>query len=93
MRDQERQLTSQRQLERELHQLQLDESDCKTQLRDKDELERRIEEMKGEIAAADIRLKVGVLCRSRYWSRNLSHLAEIRQLMQLDWRVEQWVSG
>ena len=62
MRDQERQLTSQRQLERELHQLQLDESDCKAQLRDKDELERRIEEMKGEIAAADIRLKVGVHC-------------------------------
>ena len=45
-----------------------------------------------EVIEVLIRLKVGVLCRSRYWSRNLSRLAEIRQLMQLDWRVEQWVS-
>ena len=56
--DQERQLTAQRQLERELHQLQLDESECKTQLRDKDELERRIKEMQTEISAAEVRLKV-----------------------------------
>ena len=58
MGDQERQLTAHRQLERELHQLQLDESECKTKLRDKDELERKIAEMKAEIAAADVRLKV-----------------------------------
>lgn len=43
-----------------MHRLQLDESECRNQLRDKDELERRIEEMKTEIAAANIRLKVRI---------------------------------
>ncbi|RPD62360.1 hypothetical protein L227DRAFT_34009 [Lentinus tigrinus ALCF2SS1-6] len=43
--------------ETELHRLELEESECRNQLRDKDELERRIEEMKTEIAAANIRLK------------------------------------
>ncbi|TBU46351.1 hypothetical protein BD309DRAFT_1078711 [Dichomitus squalens] len=46
-----------RQLEADLHKKELEESECRNQLRDKDELERRIEEMKAEIATAQIRLK------------------------------------
>ncbi len=44
--------------ETELHRLELEESECRNKLRDKDELERRIEEMKAEIVAANTRLKV-----------------------------------
>ncbi|RDX42487.1 hypothetical protein OH76DRAFT_1362729 [Lentinus brumalis] len=43
--------------ETELHRLELEESECRNKLRDKDELERRIEEMKAEIVAANTRLK------------------------------------
>ncbi|KAI0670775.1 hypothetical protein C8Q78DRAFT_1078750 [Trametes maxima] len=55
--DRERQNTALHSLEKELHRLELDESECRNQLRDKDELERRIAEMKSEIAAATSRLK------------------------------------
>lgn len=47
-----------RTLETKLHRSELDESECRNKLRDKDELERRIEEMRGDIAAANTRLKV-----------------------------------
>ena len=50
-----------RQLEADLHRKELEESECRNRLRDKDELERRIEEMKAEIATAQARLKVGFL--------------------------------
>ena len=50
--------------ETDLHRLELEESECRNQLRDKDELERRIEEMKAEIAAANTRLKVRVSSRN-----------------------------
>ncbi|KAI0755005.1 hypothetical protein C8Q80DRAFT_404011 [Daedaleopsis nitida] len=43
--------------ETNLHRLELDESECRNKLRDKDELERRIEEMRTEITTANARLK------------------------------------
>ena len=59
--DRDRQNAVLRSLETELHRMELEESQCQNQLRDKDELERRIVEMKTEIAAANTRLKVGNL--------------------------------
>lgn len=41
--------------------MELEESQCQNQLRDKDELERRIVEMKTEIATANSRLKASGL--------------------------------
>ncbi|CDO71491.1 hypothetical protein BN946_scf184909.g85 [Trametes cinnabarina] len=55
--DRDRQNAALRSLETDLHRLELEESQCQNQLRDKDELERRIAEMKAEIAAANTRLK------------------------------------
>ncbi|KAL1950586.1 hypothetical protein VTO73DRAFT_5710 [Trametes versicolor] len=55
--DRDRQNTALRSLETDLHRLELEESQCRNQLRDKDELERRIAEMRAEISAANVRLK------------------------------------
>ncbi|KAH9891681.1 hypothetical protein C8Q73DRAFT_746760 [Cubamyces lactineus] len=55
--DRDRQNAVLRSLETELHRMELEESQCQNQLRDKDELERRIVEMKTEIATANSRLK------------------------------------
>lgn len=57
--DRDRQNVALRSLETDLHRLELEESQCRNQLRDKDELERRIAEMRAEISAANVRLKVG----------------------------------
>ena len=62
MTDRETKNSALRAHETDLHRLELEESECRNQLRDKDELERRIEEMKAEIAAGNVRLKVRVLC-------------------------------
>lgn len=64
VRDRESKNSTLRQLGDELHKKELEESECRNQLRDKDELERRIEEMRTEIATAQVRLKVWVLGRS-----------------------------
>ncbi len=48
--EKERETNAIRKHEGDLHQMQLDESDLKGRLRDKDSLERRIEEMKREQA-------------------------------------------
>ncbi len=58
VRDRESKNSTLRQLGDELHKKELEESECRNQLRDKDELERRIEEMRAEIATAQVRLKV-----------------------------------
>ncbi|PIL22506.1 hypothetical protein GSI_15195 [Ganoderma sinense ZZ0214-1] len=57
VRDRESKNSTLRQLGDELHKKELEESECRNQLRDKDELERRIEEMRAEIATAQTRLK------------------------------------
>lgn len=58
VRDRESKNSTLRQLGDELHKKELEESECRNQLRDKDELERRIEEMRAEITTAQARLKV-----------------------------------
>ncbi|KAI0822321.1 hypothetical protein BC628DRAFT_691139 [Trametes gibbosa] len=55
--DRDRQNSALRSLETDLHRLELEESQCQNQLHDKDELERRITEMKTEIGTANARLK------------------------------------
>ena len=58
--EKERQQNAIRKTEGDLHQLQLEESDHKGRLRDKDALERRIEEMKKEQVEVGETLKVSV---------------------------------
>ena len=65
--DRDRQTTSQRQLETDLHKRELEESECRNQLRDKNESERRIEEMKAEIATSSTRLKVQSKVPTTLW--------------------------
>ncbi|KAI1789650.1 hypothetical protein LXA43DRAFT_1020614 [Ganoderma leucocontextum] len=57
VRDRENKNSTLRQLGDELHKKELEESECRNQLRDKDELERRIQEMRAEITTAQARLK------------------------------------
>lgn len=56
--EKERELNAVRKHEGDLHQIQLDESDLKGRLRDKDSLERRIEELKKEQAESGGTLQV-----------------------------------
>lgn len=58
MADRERQLTSLRMHENDLHALQLNLSEVKSQLRDKSALEKRIGEMKQEVTDVSAHLKV-----------------------------------
>lgn len=58
MTEKERQMNALRKHEGDLHQMQLEESDLKGRLRDKDSLGRRVEEMKKEQAESGGILKV-----------------------------------
>ncbi|KAH9922826.1 P-loop containing nucleoside triphosphate hydrolase protein [Epithele typhae] len=55
--EQDRLVTLQHQTEREMHQLQMRENECKTQLRDKEDSERKIVEMRADIVTAETRTK------------------------------------
>lgn len=65
--EKERQLTTLRAQENDLHALQLNLSEVKSQLRDKSALEKRIGEMKQEVTDVSAHLKV-----SRYFTGDLA---------------------
>ncbi len=56
--EKERQVKLQRSHENDLHALQMDLNEVKNQLRDKAAMEKRIEQMKSEVASTSARLKV-----------------------------------